>query len=265
MVISQYVAGWNLIKNNFDIQDYLDNAFYYVDEVVIALNKSDDDSFSILSNYRNYLYSYKKLVIIQTNFSYEDPFCYGKIVNAALQCCSGDVLCLRDFDERNGGDLQIFRNICKIFLSHPEMALFAPVINLYGDYSSYIDCNKKWYFHKKGLFRGAVNFGLKTDGRPDYNKTSTDELIDKEGNLVSTVNLVETENPIKYMKDGWPFVYHLGYVDFKERVKRNNEFWIPFWEKATGGDKNNHATNTEQLEKRESFKHGLPLWNKIKH
>ena len=263
MVISQYVAGWNLVKNNFDIQDYLDNAFYYADEVVVALNTSDDNSLEALNQYKDSFG--RNLKIVTTNFSYEDPFCYGKIVNAALQACSGDVLCLRDFDERNGGDLDTFRNINEIFLKNPEQALFAPVINLYGSYDSYIDCNRKWYFHKRGFFRGAVNFGLKADGRPDYNKTSTDELIDSDGNLVAAVNLATMDNPLLYMQHGWPFVYHLGYVDFNERVKRNNEFWIPFWEKATGGDKNNHATDTEQLEKRESFKHGLPLWNKIKH
>ena len=264
MVISQYVAGWNLVKNNFDIQDYLDNAFYYVDEVVVALNTSEDTSYDELLQYKKD--TGRNLFVLETNFSYEDPFCYGKIVNSALQACTGDILCLRDFDERNGGDKKIFNEFCQNLLDMPvHKSFFIPVINLYGDYNHYIDINKKWYIHKKDLCRGPVNFGLKQNGLPDYNKTSTDELIDEDGNLVPTFDVVKGDNDrlLKYMKDGYPFVYHLGYVDFNERVKRNNEFWIPFWEKATGGDKNNHATNTEQLEKRECFEHGLPLWNKL--
>ncbi len=262
MIISQYVAGWDLIKNSFDIKDYLDNAFYYVDEVCVALNTSKDNSLEILNKYKQD--TGRNLKIIETNFSYDDPFCYGKIVNAALQGCSGDILALRDLDERNGGSLSGFQCYCNNLLEDEDyQAYFLPVINLYGDYDHYDSLNGKWYLHKRGLFRGAVNFGIKSDGRPDYNRTSTDELIDKDGNLVSTYQTFSKDGALPYMKNGWPFVYHLGYCDFNARVKRNVEMWIPFWEKATGGDKNNHATDIKQLENKETFEHGLRLWHPI--
>ncbi len=265
MLISSYSAGFNLVKNGFDIKDYLDNMFYYVDEAVVALNTSEDNSLEVLNKYKSD--TGRNLKIVETNFSYDDPFCYGKIVNAALQFCSGDIMCLRDFDERNGGAKENFYKLCQTLSWSPDYkACFSPVINLYGDYSKYIDCNKKWYFHKKGLFRGPVKFGIKDSGLPDYNKTSTDELIDYKGELVPSFDLTsefETSGILSYMKNGHPFVYHLGYVDFNERVKRNNEFWIPFWEKATGGDKNNHATDIKQLENKETFEHGLRLWYPI--
>lgn len=273
MRISQYVAGWSLIKQNFDIKEYLDNAFYYVDEVSVALNTSEDNSLEILNKYKND--TGRNLIITETNFSYDDPFCYGNIVNSALQVCSGDILCLRDFDEYNGGNIEQFKAAAaSLNEDNHYQAIFLPVIDLFGDLYHYNKLGFKWFMHKRGLYRGAVNFGLKENGRPDYNKTSTDELIDKDGNLVKTINLVEyiaatlnqtinNEFILKYMKSGHPFVYHVGYVNFENRLKRNNEFWIDFWTKATGGDGNNHATKIEDLNKREVFEHGLSLWNKI--
>ena len=100
---------------------------------------------------------------------------------------------------------------------------------------------------------------------PDYNKTSTDELIDKDGNLLPTFPLNKIKdnlNELNYFKSGLPFTYHLGYVDLNERVKRN-EFWKNFWEKATGGDSNTHSLNIEDYTSKTVSPHNLELWNKI--
>jgi hypothetical protein len=251
MKISIYSTAFNIIKNEFDYEDAIKNYLYYADEVCLAINTSEDDSlneikkFIIDNNYNN-------VQIIETNFSYDDPFCYGKIVNAALQACTGDICILQDLDERLGGNKDYLISLCKNFLNTDNAkALFVPVINLYKDLNHYNDIAYKWYIHKNGLYRGAVNFGLKKDGRPDYNKTSTDELIDEYSNLVPTINIVQFLNfksPMDYIKLGYPFVYHLGYTDFHKRVKRN-AFWKPFWEKATGGDSNTHSLNEEGLYK----------------
>ncbi len=271
MTISSYCGAWNLIKQNFDIKDYLDNMFYYVDEAVVALNTSEDNSLEILTKYRQD--TGRNLKIVETNFSYDDPFCYGKIVNTALQACSGDICCLIDGDERISGALDKFKDFCqKLHEQDNVKSLMIPVMDLYGSLETYSKLGFKWYIAKKGLYRGAVNFGIKENGRPDYNLTSTDELTDKDGNLVNSRNMVQllynrpeinNSDIIEYMKAGYPHIFHLGYVKFEDRVNRNNTFWIKYWENATLGDKNNHAKTIGELEKKEAFEHGLPLWNTI--
>lgn len=265
MKISIYSTAFNIIKNQFNYEDAIKNYLYYADEICIAINTSEDNSLEKITDYirKNKLTNVK---IIPTDFSYDDPFCYGKIVNAALQACTGDICILQDLDERLGGNKDILLNICNKFLELKEIkSLFVPVINLYGDFNHYKDIAFKWYIHKHGLFRGAVNFGIKENGLPDYNKTSTDELIDKNHNLVSTVNILQAVNindPILYMKNGFPFVYHLGYTDLHKRIIRNH-FWKNFWNNATGGDENAHTLNIKDLENNNLFQHNLELWNII--
>jgi hypothetical protein len=264
MKISIYSTAFNIVKNNFDYEDALRNFLYYADEVCLAINKSEDDTLNVVSKYvaDNKL----NVKIIATEFEYDDPFCYGKIVNAGLQGCTGNICILQDLDERFGGKKEYLTKVCEQFLVLNETkALFVPVMDLYGDFEHYKAINFKWYIHKSGLYRGAVNFGIKEDGRPDYHKTSTDELIDKDGNLVPTINMVNSlglQDPYEYIKRGYPFVYHLGYTDLHKRVLRNH-FWKAYWEKATGGDKNNHSLDINDLLGKEYPRHNLPLWNKI--
>lgn len=265
MKISIYSTAFNIIKNQFNYEDAIKNYLYYADEVCIAINTSEDSSLSEIKNYIS-LNNFINVKIIETNFSYDDPFCYGKIVNAALQECTGDICILQDLDERLGGSKENLINISTQLLKSSDIkALFVPVINLYGDFDHYKDTAFKWYIHKCGLFRGAVNFGLKDNGLPDYNKTSTDELIDENKNLVPTVNILQATNiydPIKYMKSNLPFVYHLGYTDLHKRIVRNH-FWKSYWEQATGGDKNNHSLNVQDLLGKDYPVHNLELWKTI--
>jgi len=264
MKISIYSTAFNIVKNNFNYQDAIKNFLYYADEVCLAINKSEDNSLEVVSQYvkDNNL----NVKIVDTSFSYDDPFCYGKIVNSALQACTGDICILQDLDERFGGNKDTLIKVSEQFLKiNMVQALFVPVINLYGDFYHYKDISFKWYIHKKGLYRGAVNFGIKDNGRPDYNKTSTDELIDKDSQLVPTLNIVQAtnyKNPYDYIKDNNPFVYHLGYTNFDDRVKRN-VFWKSFWEKATGGDSNTHSLNKNDLHQDGLIPTNLPLWKTI--
>jgi hypothetical protein len=264
MKISIYSTAFNVIKNDFDYEDAILNYLHYANEVSLAINTSEDDTLNCISKFvRDNNLNVK---IVQTNFSYDDPFCYGKIVNAALQGCTSDICILQDLDERFGGDKNLLKRICEQFLKVDSVkALFVPVINLYGSLDHFKDINFKWYIHKSGLYRGAVRFGIKDDGRPDYNKTSTDELIDSHSNLVPTINIVNSTNntdPYEYMKQGLPFVYHLGYTDFHKRVKRN-KFWKPFWENATGGDENSHSLDENNLKIDNLLKHDLGQWKKV--
>ena len=54
----------------------------------------------------------------------------------------------------------------------------------------------------------------------------------------------------------------LGYTNFDDRIKRNH-FWKPFWEKATGGDKNSHSLNKKDLEIENLKETKINLWKTI--
>ena len=113
-----------------------------------------------------------------------------------------------------------------------------------------------------GVHRGPVNFGIKADGRPDYNRTSCDEAIDQDGNLVPTLSLLNDlsiEGLREYAADGMPYSQHLGFTDLRDRADRA-AWWSEFWKRATGGDPNGHITSVEELMKRETKPHNLPLW-----
>jgi len=259
--ISFYSTAWNLLKYHFDFKGALDNWSLYADEIVVGLGPSEDDTVVALETYGR-LRGYN-LKLVPTTFSPDDPFMYGKILNAALQACTGDILIEQDIDERWWGNKETLVYIGERLLAHPQAkAVFVPTVDLYGDKYHAVRASRKWYIHKRGLFRGAVSFGIKPDGRPDYNKTSTDELLDRDGNLVPTLSLlpdpITLESLKPYVAQGLPLSFHLGYINLHDRAERA-VWWKAFWERATG-DPNNHITDVNELLKRETKEHGLPLW-----
>lgn len=262
MKISLYSYGWNLIKNNFDYKDAISNWALYADEIVISVNTSDDGTYEAIETYakeRNF-----PVNLILTAFdSASDPFFYGKVVDSALQGCSGDFLIAQDFDERLAGDPEVVRLLGEQILNSPNYkAFFVPTIDLYGNKDSFVKIGQKWYFHRAGLKRGPVNFGIKDNGRPDYNKTSTDELTTFDGKLVPTFQLLhrlDIESLRAYAEKGLPFSFHVGYLNLTDRVERA-KWWSRFWKEATGGDPNGHITDINVLLARETKTHGLPLW-----
>lgn len=264
MNVGIYSTAFNANRNNFDYKNAIENWACYAQNISIAINTSDDGTYdSIYEFAQNYMENHhRNISIIQTDFSYDDPFCYGKIENAALQNCNADLYIQQNLDER------LIVELSKLEIMYNELytsgckAYFIPTIDLYKDVNRYISINKKWYMHLGGLFRGPVKFGIKPDGRPDYNITSTDELIDSDGNLVKTIPTYACDNLevlSSYVKLGYPLVYHLGYLNLNDRAERA-KWWKNFWEKATGGDPNTHITNVEELLERETKEHNLPPW-----
>lgn len=251
-------------KGGFDIKGALSNWAFYADEISVACG--DDysrDEVERIANENGY-----PVTAIRTDFDFtSDHFAYGKTENAALQNCSGELLWQQNFDERCRADKNALLELGERLLVNPTFgAFFVPVINLYGSYDKYLDIACKWYLHKPGYFRGPVNFGIKADGHPDYHKTSTDELIDRNANLVPTLRLLDDlsiESLSAYVARGMPVTYHLGYVDFKERLDRSL-WWKAYWQKATGGDENQHPTSVEEIANRETKEHGLPLWESVR-
>jgi len=256
MKISIYSSAWSAKKMGFDLKGALDNWSKYADEIIIAVNKCNE-TFLEIAELEN-----PKVSIVMTDIDFEkDPFAYGKVIDSALQFTSGDLLIQQDLDERFRVDPEMLPKIYKRLKDNFFGSCFVPTIDLYGDTESYVNIGKKWYIHLPGFHRGPVKFGIKSDNHPDYNKTSTDELIDKDGNLVPTLNLFDGNiNDLqKYVERGMPIVYHLGYLNLIDRAERA-KWWKDFWVRATNGDSNTHITDVKELLKRETKKHGLPLW-----
>jgi hypothetical protein len=273
MTTSIYSTAWSIRDKHFDYKGALDNWAYYADDISVAVPRWDDDTAQLFADYataKGYPVS-----IIRTDFDFQtDSFAYGKTENAALQNCKGDLLIQQNLDERLGGNKQMIIDLGEHLLRTPFIdAYYIPVVNLYGSLDKYLDAAGKWYIHKRGnalghFRRGPVHFGIKPDGKPDYNVTSTDELIDTDGKLARWLPLLRPvgDQPVAddlrpYVAAGMPVVYHLGYLNLADRLDRSI-WWKQYWEKATGGDQNKHPASIEELANRETKEHGLPqpLW-----
>lgn len=267
MKISVYSTAWSILKYHFDYKSALDNWSTFSDEISIAVGTSADDTYNAIGSYA-FEQGYR-VRLIRTAYDFDnDPYAYGKTINAALQNCTGDIMVQQDLDERMLVTREKLNQLHHTLLCRWDInAFFVPTIDLYGSKEKYLNIGRKWYVHGPNLFRGPARTGIKADGRPDYNKTSTDELLDVTGNLAPTASLLDDlsiESLRIYVAGGGPLVYHLGYLDFKERLDRSL-WWKNFWEKATNGDKNTHPTSVEEMAAKESKEHGLPLWKSREH
>ena len=183
-MLSIYSSAFNLIKNNFDYKDALNNFSHFANEVVVAVNESEDDTLLELKSYAN---ERKNIRIVETDFSYEDPLLDGKIKNAALQETTQEFKINLDLDERipirHRGKWEMLAYQLR-FASFDSYLI--PSLNLWGNRRSMrwdeeMKMNFKWYLHKQGLFRGAVDFGKLPNGKIDTSKSDTCELINEDG------------------------------------------------------------------------------------
>lgn len=138
------------------------------------------------------------------------------------------------------------------------MCYMIPSINLYKDYEHFTTITPKWYMHKSGLYRGPVNFARKENGYIDTNKSDTCELIDSDGNLVSTKM---AHSDIDSLRTGLhPFVVHTGYLSLENRLLRNHNFWRQHWYTESGGIAPQHKIHNNIEDFTEiSYRHELNI------
>jgi len=261
MKVSIYSTCWGLKERpeSFDIVDALSNWSLYADQISIACG--DDYSYDAIdkvANERGF-----PVTLTRTTFDFKtNGLAYGQTENAALQACDGQLLIQQNNDERIKLDKNKLEIFYEILQSNPQYgSFFIPTIDLYGSLDRYSEWKKKWYIHREGLFRGPVNFAFKKDGKLDYNKSSSDELISRDGNLLPTIDLFKgqtIEDLRAYVADGMPIIYHLGYVSYEKRLQKSL-WWKEFWTRTTL-DENKHPTSVEEIAARETKLHGLPLW-----
>jgi hypothetical protein len=271
-MFSIYSSAFNVIKNSFDYESAVENFCNFAEEVVIAVNKSEDNSFEAFKDLEK---KFINLKIISVDFDYSDPLLDGKIKNAALQKTSNIYKIGLDLDERipkRHKDRWI--RAAKMMYEHPMIYGFLiPSIDIWKSLE-YIqaDPNKnknfKWYLHKEKLYRGAVNFARLENGKIDREKSDTCELLDQLGNLVNTpkiyANFENDEDYFKWLEEEAIFVFHIGFLDFEKRIIRNKNFWNKHWE-TVSGKKHETAMTLEQFDKRSTKlkKHNLKLWDEV--
>ena len=82
-MISVYHSAFNLNKHGFTgWQECLRRSCEFADQVVVAVNTSEDDTHDIVSSILKE--SAKSSILLKTSFNYQDPWLDGKIKNAAL-------------------------------------------------------------------------------------------------------------------------------------------------------------------------------------
>lgn len=239
-MFSIYTSAFNLIKNKFNYRYHIQNFAQFADEVVIAINTSEDNSVNEVRDY--VIENCDNVYILETNFSYEDPLLDGKIKNAALQATKQDIKIGLDMDEYIPLWQQyLWENIGNQLMYSQTKAVMIPSLNLYKDKDYYFSITPKWYMHKKGLYRGPVNWAKKEDGTVDTLKSDTCELIDENGNLV---HCIQTPNDIESLrKNNSPFVVHTGYLSLDNRILRNQNFWEKHWKIESGGQPPKHKVH----------------------
>lgn len=272
-MFSIYSSAFNLIENQFDYKDALENFCAFADEVVIAVNTSVDDTFKVLSDLQSV---YSNLVIISTDFSYQDPLLDGKIKNAALQATTQRAKIGLDMDERiplrHKDRWKFYANSFNIRMDID--CIMVPSINLYGSLNTIKakltnNLGVKWYLHKPGLYRGPIIYARCSDGTIDTGCSDTCELIYERGALVKSDSLLyyadisSLQNYLDWIENHGIFVFHLGYANFNERVLRNQNFWYNHWRVESGGQAPTHTVHMDVNEfKEELIPHNLKLWDK---
>lgn len=253
-MISIYSSAFNLIKNNFDYELSIQNFVKFADEVVIAVNTSEDDT---LEKVRRLESLYNNLKIIDCDYSYTDPLLDGKIKNFALQNTTQDIKVSLDMDEYiPEWQKAMWFKLSLDLINDSARCYMIPSINLYKDNDHYFSITSKWYLHKSGLFRGAVNFAKNIDGTIDTSKSDSCELLDNNGNLASFKMLPNTIEDLR--TNFHPFVIHTGYKSLQNRVLRNKNFWINHWKIESGGIAPLHKVHESLAEFDEQPKiHGL--------
>jgi hypothetical protein len=223
-MFSIYHSAFNLIKHGFvGWQQSVQNSCQFADEVIIAVNTSVDDTKEAIEES---LKDFNNWKILETNFSYQDPWLDGKIKNEALQACTQDFKIQLDLDEYIPlWQKPIWENMAMQMVFHPCQCAAVASVNLYKDWNHFSSINHKQYFHKGQAYRAPCKASRKEDGTINTKMSDGCDLVDQ--------NILE--------QNVAPFVVHFGYVDLDSRLKRNHEFWHEHWYVEGGGQDPAHV------------------------
>jgi glycosyltransferase involved in cell wall biosynthesis len=265
-MFSIYTSVFNLVKNRYDCYDAVKNFSQFADEVVICLNQSTDNSDEILKRCAD---NFQNVKIIKTDYKLDDPFIIGNTKDAALQNTTKPIKIGLDIDERLPlWQKPLWLNCAQALINSNFLACFIPSLNLYNSITTVSDdytttASQKWYMHKPGLKRGPVNFGKLPDGTINTHLSDSTELINKDGNLVHSHHILgKMDNLCSFLKvlRNTPFVYHLALADLDHKEFLYHGYAKEYWNALSGGRVPAYVINAEEMKKRKTIYHNLPLW-----
>lgn len=255
--ISSYHSAFNLIKVGFDYKGAIDNYCSFFDEVVIAVNTSEDNTYDALLEYKEFK-KYTHLNIYQCNFSYNDIDFDGKIKSFALQHCHSKYRCLLDLDERIPiGQRDMWRAVCQCLENIGYDGFAIASVNLCNDIYHCKDIGYKFYLHKDTITsRGILPSARQSNGKIDISKSDTTEPLRSDGSLGVFYFL---RNDIEGLRtQEFPYVLHYWAVDPEQRIKQNR-IWKPTWDNRAGYNVQDIILDKEALLKTKVFEHKLAI------
>lgn len=275
-MFSIYSSLFNLESLKFPWKESIENWVKFLNgsgEIILVLNKSNDNSEKILSDYielLNFQYGYlfTKIKIIKTEFEYSNPEFDGQIKNAGYKACTQPITILLDLDEV----LALYSQRSWIILARNLLQLneidgyIIPSINLCKSWKEYKDIGQKFYMikNKPYIHRGVVNFARKEDGSIDVSKSDTTEPCMEDGSLIKCIPILPSELPdymkLSLIKNGACFVFHRGweFLDHREQI---NKFWKAHWENRAKHEINDIMLNIDDLKKINTRPHDLLHWD----
>lgn len=267
--ISVYTQVYNAEKYNINFVQPLQNYLDFLDdndEIVIAVNQSEDNTFALVNNaikaIKDNTSKKTKIFAIHTDFSYSDIELDGKVKNAALQASTCPIKIQMDIDELF--DLnQIERWRMASNFMHEEKTpdcYLIPSIDLWGSLEKIrknVIIGRKFRLHLDGFYRGTAHFAKKSDGTIDTKMSDTTELIDDKGVIPMCQNLCPEQYLAPEICRYLPFyTLHTGYLSFEYRVNLD-EYHKPRWEAMCGGVNKEDPKTVENLSSEEVLDHGL--------
>jgi hypothetical protein len=261
-MISVYTSAFNLVKNSFNYQVTLDNFLSLADEVVVAVNTSEDDT---LAQLKDFAVMHGALKVIETAFKYDDISFDGAIKNAALQATTHPVRIQMDLDETFvPSHKPRWRKYAQKLLDSKVDCYLIPTIDLWGD-CDHIRADKdtgyKFRMHKGGLKRG-IWYKARVGDYINTRMSDTGELLTMMDDLVENVESIVPSHyfhPLMvFMLNNYVFTVHHGFESFEQRVNVNKAIWKKAWEQRSGHQED-VALSVEELKRFPVIKHNLVL------
>ncbi len=264
-----YVSAFRLLTNGFDYERSLRAALAFFDYVTVAVNTRDDDgTLAALQSLADQIDISPRLKVVSVDLSYDDVTFDGRLKDAALQACEGDVLCQMDLDESVGPSQRaLWRQYATKLLDSPGVECFMlPSVDLWGSKDT-IRADKaidlKFRMHRKGLHRGVWKRAWLVPGklfRTDMSDSG--EILTADRELAASVAVVPPQflQPTTHaMLNGYPWTAHWGYADLDQRVRVNKAIWAQHWTDRNGGRDAKVAVDKAALQTYPLIKHHLNL------
>ena len=263
-MFSIYTSLYHIEKHNFPWRLSLENFVKFAGldgEVVIAVNKSEDNTLQII---REFAATHANVKIVETNFSYDNIEMDGKIKDAALQATTKPVKIQMDADEYIPlSNRPKWVDFAKQMMNSKADCLMIPSLDVFGDIKK-IRANHqigvKFRMHKDGFKRGVWKNawkGLKFD----TSMSDSCELLNQFDDLVQATYICDQMalHPLFCSNlVNLPYSIHLGYLSFEHRININKKLWGDHWRLRSGREEN-VITDKIMLENEMVIEHGLPL------